>query len=73
MFSDFEKNIGLKIKMLNEYDDPENPALHDPNLDLQVFDKVIKNTYEDLKTKHRKIVDKVKDEEYETFDKIKES
>jgi hypothetical protein len=34
MFHDFEKNLGLKIKALNEYDNDDDQALNNPNMDL---------------------------------------
>jgi hypothetical protein len=34
MFLDFEKNLGLKIKALIDYDDDKDQALNDPMLDL---------------------------------------
>ena len=48
MFTDFEKNLGLKIKALNEYDDDKDEALNDPNLDHQIFEKVFRNTYSNI-------------------------
>lgn len=52
MFYDFEKNLGLKIVTLNEYEDKDDPALNDPKLDLQVFDKVIQNTFDGFRSRH---------------------
>lgn len=49
MFSDIEKNFGLRVKTLNEYVDPEDEAARDPLKDVEIFKEVIKHTYGDLK------------------------
>lgn len=64
MFHDFEKNLGLKIKALNEYEDDKDQALNDPMVDLLIFDKVFKNTYDKIKTQHKDVVDKLRTKEF---------
>lgn len=44
MFKDFEKHLGLKVKVLNEYEDKNDEGLNDPLLDLDIYEKVMKNT-----------------------------
>lgn len=37
MFRDFEKNLGLKLKVLNEYENPDDEANNNPIMDLDIF------------------------------------
>lgn len=71
MFHDFEKNLGLKIKALIEYDDDKDQALNDPMVDLLIFDKVFKNTYNKIKEQHKGVVDKLRTKEFSTFEKLR--
>jgi len=41
MFNDLEKNFGLRVKALNEYEDANDEALSDPKKDVEIFQQVI--------------------------------
>ena len=70
MFNDLEKNFGLRVKQLNEYEDSEDEAANNPLKDVEIFKEVVKDTYGSLKRKHRGIVDDLRTTEYDTFSKI---
>jgi len=73
MFNDFEKNLGLKLKPLIEYEDEKELGANDPVLDLKVFEKVFKNTYQNIKQKHNEVVNKLRENEFPVYEKIRDS
>ena len=70
MFDEFDRNFAVKMKSLNEYEDPEDEAAHDPMKDLEIFSHVYKSTYGDLKKKHRETINTVRTREFDTFRKV---
>ena len=70
MFSEFEKNLGLQVKPLNTYEDENDEALHNPDQDHKIFEHVFKNTYSDIQSKHRKVLNSLRTTEFGTFQKL---
>jgi hypothetical protein len=52
--------------------DPEgsDDDILDPTKDLSTFQKAFSRQFKDLKTKHRDVVDHLRDSQYETFEKV---
>lgn len=73
MINDFERNVGLKLKTLNEYEDENDQAINNPQEDAAIFKHVIKDTYGSLRRAHRDIVDSVRTREFDTFSRVSAS
>lgn len=73
MFRDFEKHLGLRVKVLNEYQDENDEGLSNPIHDLSLFEQRFKNTCKKLQEDRHKIVNDFRHREFLTFKKIKES
>ena len=73
MFNDIEKNFGLRVKVLNEYNDPNDEAKLDPQKDVEIFQEVIKHTYGEIRKTQRDTIGDVRLREHDTFYRISAS
>lgn len=73
MFRDFEKNLGLKLKVLNEYENPDDEATNNPILDLDIYEKVMHNSFMYLQNKHSEVVSEIRNKQIDTVFKVRQS
>jgi len=71
MFRDLEKNLGLRVKVLNDYTNDNAEGLHNPLTDLALFEKTMKSTFDTYQNEHRKVINEIRHREFTTFDKVK--
>ena len=60
-----ERDLGLRPKALNEYEDPADEAACDPQKDAEIFVHSVKHTYTEIRAKHRDRINTIKMTEYE--------
>jgi hypothetical protein len=70
MFRDFEKNLGMKLKVMNEYEDKNDEGLNNPMLDLDIYQKRLQDTMKNIQKKHVDIVYSIRDKESETVSRV---
>lgn len=73
MFRDFEKNLGMKLKVMNEYEDKNDEGLNNPMLDLDIYQKRLQDTMKNIQKKHVDIVYSIRDKESETVSRVSQS
>lgn len=71
--SGLERDLGLRPKALNEYEDPEDEAACDPIKDAEIFLHSVNHTFSEIRAKHRDRINTIKLTEYEQFVKLRKN
>ena len=69
-FNNIERNFGLKVHKMNEYEDDEEEGNTDHNQDLELFKEVQKTAYDMIKRTHRDTMGTIRMRERKTFLKL---